>query len=235
MSDKYPNMSPYVYCADNPVKLVDPDGKDYEVVVDDESKTMTIKAVYYTSSENKEKLKKGLDAWNAQSGKFSYVMGKGKDKQSYTVNFKLTIAEGDVDSQTARSAFGEDNSRMANFVESSDEVYSKDHSAPANGEASNNVIRLRPEASIRTIAHEVGHTLGIGDWQIPGPDQEDYGELMTSGGQSDVINKSHIATILRVKGYGLPSSTWGFTINPFSEDFSVPPSKATGLVKQIEK
>ena len=28
MSDKYPNTSPYVYCADNPVKLVDPDGKE---------------------------------------------------------------------------------------------------------------------------------------------------------------------------------------------------------------
>ena len=26
MSDKYPSLSPYVYCADNPVKLVDPDG-----------------------------------------------------------------------------------------------------------------------------------------------------------------------------------------------------------------
>ena len=26
MSDKYPSLSPYVYCADNPVKLVDPNG-----------------------------------------------------------------------------------------------------------------------------------------------------------------------------------------------------------------
>ena len=26
MADKYPSMSPYVYCADNPVRLVDPDG-----------------------------------------------------------------------------------------------------------------------------------------------------------------------------------------------------------------
>jgi RHS repeat-associated protein len=28
MSDKYPNLSPYVYCADNPVKLIDPNGEE---------------------------------------------------------------------------------------------------------------------------------------------------------------------------------------------------------------
>ena len=28
MSDKYPSISPYAYCAWNPVKLVDPDGRD---------------------------------------------------------------------------------------------------------------------------------------------------------------------------------------------------------------
>lgn len=27
MADKYPSISPYVYCAWNPVKLVDPDGR----------------------------------------------------------------------------------------------------------------------------------------------------------------------------------------------------------------
>ena len=34
MSDKYPNISPYAYCAWNPVKLVDPDGKDIVTLVD---------------------------------------------------------------------------------------------------------------------------------------------------------------------------------------------------------
>ena len=27
MSDKYPSFSPYTYCADNPVRLVDPNGR----------------------------------------------------------------------------------------------------------------------------------------------------------------------------------------------------------------
>lgn len=29
MADKYPSISPYAYCAWNPVKLVDPDGQEY--------------------------------------------------------------------------------------------------------------------------------------------------------------------------------------------------------------
>jgi len=30
LSDKYPNLTPYAYCANNPIILVDPDGKDVE-------------------------------------------------------------------------------------------------------------------------------------------------------------------------------------------------------------
>ena len=35
MSDKYPSLSPYVYCADNPVKLVDPNGMQWETPEDE--------------------------------------------------------------------------------------------------------------------------------------------------------------------------------------------------------
>lgn len=33
LSDKYPSISPYAYCAWNPVKLVDPDGRDFVIVI----------------------------------------------------------------------------------------------------------------------------------------------------------------------------------------------------------
>ena len=33
MSDKYASLSPYTYCANNPVKLVDPNGEDYDVFI----------------------------------------------------------------------------------------------------------------------------------------------------------------------------------------------------------
>ena len=45
MSDKYPSLSPYVYCADNPVKLVDPNGEEISSpdgwIVDNTNKTLT--------------------------------------------------------------------------------------------------------------------------------------------------------------------------------------------------
>jgi len=57
MSDKYPNISPYAYCGWNPVKLVDPDGRDWYETENTETKEKEIKWTDYKSQEEMDKNK----------------------------------------------------------------------------------------------------------------------------------------------------------------------------------
>ena len=182
MSDKYSSLSPYVYCADNPVKLVDPNGEDYEVVMGEN--TITIKAVYYTASENKEKLQESLDYWNNQSGFFSLEQG---DKQ-YTINFELTLAEGDfATDDEARSAATLDGKHADNFF-MLDNPYDQ-KGATTNG----NIIQLHHEkGTSRSLHHEIGHTLGMFHTTFDN-------NVMNDGGNSDMVIKMNVRQC--VKGY----------------------------------
>ena len=42
MSGKYPSLSPYVYCADNPVKLVDPNGEEISTHIDGDGNVIAV-------------------------------------------------------------------------------------------------------------------------------------------------------------------------------------------------
>ena len=184
MSAKYPSLSPYVYCANNPIKLVDSNGEDYEVVVDHEKKIITICAVYFTKNENKEIVQGGLDYWNNQSGNFSL---KQNGKQ-YTINFELTLAEGDfVSDDDARIAATLGYGQATNHIEFSNVANQK--GAINNG----NLIQLHPEKSTtRTLHHEIGHSLGMFDTSFDN-------NVMKSGGECDVITKQNVRQ--SVKGY----------------------------------
>ena len=46
------HYAPYAYCAWNPIKLVDPDGRDVEIIKDDENKKVTIRADFYYNKKN---------------------------------------------------------------------------------------------------------------------------------------------------------------------------------------
>ena len=180
MSDKYPSLSPYVYCANNPIKLVDPNGEDYEVVVDDQNKTITIIAIYYTSNDNKEKLQKGLDAWNEQSGKYAFVTGKGDKSQSYTINFDLSIAmdeKGNAIESCTRDGISNTFSVESILTEG------------RRGETEEGYkMRVLNNAPDRTTIHEIGHTIGIGDFSQG---------VMESGGDGDKIYKEFISSSLK--------------------------------------
>ena len=59
MADKYPGVSPYAYCAWNPVKLVDPDGEDWYEIENKETQQKEIKWTDYNSQEEMDK--NGID------------------------------------------------------------------------------------------------------------------------------------------------------------------------------
>ena len=187
MADKYPSLSPYAYCGNNPVKLVDPNGEDYDVVVNDENMTITIRATYYTANENKEKLQQGLDAWNSQSGKYSFEIGEREDKRSYTINFELTIASGDFETtQDAVAAMPLDGS--TNLFSINDNIGESNRGIIQDGKN----IMVKSDAPDRTTIHEIGHSLGIGHFSEG---------VMQTGGDGSAITIDNISS--SIKGAGM--------------------------------
>ncbi len=82
--------------ANNPILNHEIDGNDYEVYVDHSTKTIIIKATYYTKKgdvTSAAEAKTYTEYWNKLSGEFQYKVGKGKEAKLYNVNFELNTKE----------------------------------------------------------------------------------------------------------------------------------------------
>ncbi len=97
MADKYPSISPYAYCAWNPVKLVDPDGKDVRIIKNDKNKTIIIKANFYYSRKNLGSeadvflsgFKNAINSWESDIKKALEDQSLGVAGYSVTFDFKF--------------------------------------------------------------------------------------------------------------------------------------------------
>jgi RHS repeat-associated protein len=89
---KYAFQSPYNYVGNCPITFVDYEGNDHGIYVDHTSRTITIKANFYTSSKNaKKQMLKAFKILNAQDVSFvSDNLGDRKDN-GYSIVFDLTV------------------------------------------------------------------------------------------------------------------------------------------------
>ncbi len=110
MSDKYPSLSPYVYCADNPVKLVDPEGEDivpsnkfinstYFIVFQKMTKNNVYKQLSSRFSNNDNKLNFHLDY---NTNPFTSNAGRDGINKSILIRENGIIISGDIFSEYGR-------------------------------------------------------------------------------------------------------------------------------------
>ena len=159
LCEKYYHITPYSYCAGNPVMLVDPDGRDYGVSFNSEDKTITISATYYATSDSYESAQSSVDLINAQSGKFKYEM----DGVEYAVNFCLKAVDiksnsiGDLNMVKAMDDTGEANTYLV--VPDNDRRLDENTNGKTMG--GQDIFVKSSRSGLDTGGHEIGHTLGM--------------------------------------------------------------------------
>lgn len=257
-SGKHPFLSPYHFTSNNPIKFVDYDGNDYGVYVNHDTKTITIKATYVSTSKDVEEATSAANKWVRQNGRYQYVIGKGKQALAYDVKFELTVKDAskmdnpdnDAEYAVRDMAVHDDKTGEVNSYQvvplgdpglrGNYGIAADDQSNKVKGVSSILVAKGFQEKQ-RTGAHEIGHTLGIGHW---------FKGLMKSGRtrrKDEVyITKGMIGQILKVAGVGQGTqSTTDYEVEPTNgEDVakqhpegekSAPANFNSGKVKKVKK
>lgn len=145
LAEKYPNMSPYVYCHGNPLKFIDPDGRD----------TLNINNTNGKWTFNKPILAEGNDVFN--------IIQDGKTEQ-YSFNTKnkgdVTFLNLDIPNKKSESTLG------IYHIHGSDEIGGTGFFVAPGGMASNqNGSGARvPDGDYPMTTPDYN----IGRWRLPG-------------------------------------------------------------------
>ena len=98
MADKYPNISPYAYCAWNPIKLVDPDGNEASTHTDRHGNVLAVYndgnlGVYAHSDSETQAFKEGVSFSNNNTRLVGATLHESSFKEGDKIDFHSTSAE----------------------------------------------------------------------------------------------------------------------------------------------
>ena len=164
MMDKYPSISPYAYCAWNPIMLVDPDGCSGKPSINNKTRTITITSKLYfygpqATSENSRIIATGIASqWNSAGATYEL------NGITYKVKFRIfyqTISE-----KTARNIAQNNTDPKNNFIKveqgAIDECsYSKVYDGIRGYGGNSFWFNTRDGLNSTTPSHEYGHGLGL--------------------------------------------------------------------------
>ena len=209
MADKYPGLSPYAYCAWNPIKLVDLDGEAGVCVVDKENKVLTIRANYYVRTSFNSVMSYEEKLWFYSESQVNQIEKKINDQlnnayytvsegvySGYDVKFDLNFESVEVENHKSENyndlIAGVPISNLFQKREDSDFFDTKDgkRSAGYTNTKGDYIIMNSMYDYTRSQIHEIFHTLffnnddaevGIGSYNSPDyPNQVDINMLINN-------------------------------------------------------
>ena len=191
MQEKNFMVSSYCYSNNSPINVIDPDGRDGVRIIDDETKSITIKADYYVVTgpaiykgwNNKQKELKGYTAKDIENmNKYNDYLNKldlkvpSGEYEGYSISFDLSFMDGgeswEVDSKAEEDTYG--GHPIGNTIRLGDErtyrsLNFEERENPdgttstVGGVTLNNkiIVMNKPKDTKMNRIHEIFHTLGF--------------------------------------------------------------------------
>ena len=161
MADKYPSISPYAYCAWNPVKLIDPDGEDCRIAVNHKKKTITISAniILYSKSIGQKRLNNIAARYQNDILKTWSKDKKGENwmYKGYDVVFDVNVS---VDQHAVNPKKRDFKSGKNNYIEVVGDGVERSH---VDRPTMNTGMWEEPTKDHDAAPHEFAHLLGLKD------------------------------------------------------------------------
>ena len=204
LCEKYYSLSPYAYCANNPMNVVDPSGEEFKRIW--RHNEIIIKTTIYYLPGAKESARLASNFWNNRNTD-AYV----KDDVTYPIRYDISIIP--IASKLKDSG---DNWNTYEVVPSGRLISKKDPERKLAGQADgpkNNILKIDKAYSVyfrgrisTTGAHEIGHLLGMKHKQgtVMSVSQDNERTLDVDQDQINMMIES---------GYGLDEYSIGYKIS----------------------